>query len=225
MHADAKLADYDWDALASAATLLDPAPTRLTAQLDRADCLARHAHLERRERDLDNAKQVRTARAVIGPGKRSSAALLHQLDPLKDGFLASILSLNQPARGQSLLLHFPRKPYTVGAHRASLRQANSCRSGSSRSHSAPSRSNSSSRTHAATPSPSSSFTYRPPRSLKINSKIGSPSEPYSVRYTPSSQINAGSLPDSTICLQASKSRCSAPSRTDLTTSGSKPPST
>jgi hypothetical protein len=37
---------------------------------------------------------------VIGPGKRSSAALLHQLDPLKDGFLASILSLNQPARGE-----------------------------------------------------------------------------------------------------------------------------
>lgn len=100
---DAKLADYDWDALSSAATSL-PAPSRLTVQLDRDECLARHAHLERRERDLDNAKQVRTARAIIGPGKRSSAAaLLHQLDPLDDGFLSSAssvsLNLNQPARG------------------------------------------------------------------------------------------------------------------------------
>lgn len=114
-----KLAEYDWDALSSAATSL-PAPARLAAALDRDDCLARHAHLERRERDLDNAKQVRTAKAIIGPGKRSAAApLLHLLDPLNDGFLSSV-SLNQPARGSSFCtledrLKVPAERTTLGA--------------------------------------------------------------------------------------------------------------
>ena len=130
---------------------------------------------------MDNATQVRTARAIIGPGKRSSAAALHQLDPLHDGFLssASSVSLSQPAKGQSFLTR--KGPYRVRTERTDVcSQANSCRSASSRSHSAPSRSDSSLRTHAATPSPSSSFTYRPPRSRRSNSKTGSPSERSSV---------------------------------------------
>lgn len=223
---NAKLADYDWDALSSAATLL-PAPARLTAALDRDECLARHAHLERRERDLDKARQLRTAKAIIGPGKRSSA--LPQLDSvvLRDGFLfsASSVSLDQPTIGQSFL--HSREPFKVTAERTTLLGRQTL-AGPDHLAATP---------HRLGPIRRRGCSRQPPprtalsRTDHLDHSRATPRlvpDRSHIRYTRvascSPQVHAGSPPDFTI-YQASKNRSSAPSMTDPTTSGSKPRST
>lgn len=80
-----------------------PAPAPLLP-LERSACLDRHRRLVRREHDLDHHNQLRTARAITGPGKHASAQPASDLEPLADGFLAAdeVISLNLPTKGDNL---------------------------------------------------------------------------------------------------------------------------